>query len=274
MDAVIAARRIAARRIAGRRIAGAGTPLDAWRADPQLDALPVLSAAQLFASRTRVVIVAPHPDDEILACGGLLQAAVQHGLPHLLVAVTDGEASHPDSSDWPPERLRLQRPQETLAALACLGVEQPAVLRLGFADGGVSASEDALAGRLRAILAPGDLLVTTWRYDAHPDHEACARACASAAAASGAGLLETPVWGWHWSAPGDGAMPLAQARKLALTPAMLERKRAALMCFHSQISADGRSEGPVLPAHAIERILHPFELYFHDTALVHATPAL
>jgi len=260
--------------IANRRIAGAGTPAAAWRDDPQLARVAPVAPAQLFASSKRVVVVAPHPDDEILACGGLLQAAALHGLAHLLVAVTDGEASHPGSQAWPPARLRLERPRETLAALACLGIDQPAVLRLAFADGGVAACEDALAERLAAILRPGDLVVTTWRYDAHPDHEACARACTSAAAASGASLFETPVWGWHWSAPGDGAMPLAQARKLALTPAVLARKRAALVCFRSQTGADGRSDGPVLAAHAIERILHPFELYFHDTGPGHAAPAL
>ena len=251
--------------IARRRIAGAGTAAAAWRDDPQLARVAPLSPAQLFGACRRVVVVAPHPDDEILACGGLLQAAAQSGLAQLLVAVTDGEASHPGSQAWPPSRLRLERPRETLAALACLGIEEPAVLRLGFADGGVAAVEDALAARLAASVQPDDLVVTTWRYDAHPDHEACARACASAAATCGATVFETPVWGWHWSAPGDGAMPLAQARKLALTPAMLARKRAALMCFHSQTGADGRSDGPVLPAHAIERILHPFELVFHDT---------
>mgnify|MGYP000173620404 CR=1 FL=1 len=260
--------------IASRRIAGAGTPAAAWRGDPQLARVPVVAPAQLLAPYARIVVVAPHPDDEILACGGLLQAAAEHGLAHLLVAVTDGEASHPGSRDWPPARLRLERPRETLAALACLGIAQPAVLRLGFADGGVAACEDALAVRLGAILRPGDLLLTTWRYDAHPDHEACARACASSAAACGVSLLETPVWGWHWSAPGDGAMPLAQARKLALTPSMLARKRAALTCFHSQTGADGRSDGPVLPAQVIERLLHPFELVFHDTGPIPAAAAL
>ena len=256
--------------IASRRIAGAGTPAAAWRADPHLAGVPLVSSALLLAPYTRVVIVAPHPDDEILACGGLLQAAAGHGLAHLLVAVTDGEASHPGSEAWPPARLRQERPRETLAALACLGIDQAAVLRLGFADGGVATVEDALAARLGAILQPGDLVVTTWRYDAHPDHEACARACAAAVTTCGATLFETPVWGWHWSAPGDGAMPLAQARKLALTPAMLARKRAALACFQSQTGAEGRSDGPVLPAHAIERLLHPFELVFHDSGSNHA----
>lgn len=264
MDAVIAA----------RRIEGDGTPAAAWRGDPQLQAVLPLSAERLLAACARVVVVAPHPDDEILACGGLLQVAVEHGLPQLLVAVTDGEASHPGSDQWTPARLREQRPRETLAALACLGIAHPRLQRLGLPDGGVAAAEATLAARLGAILRPADLVVTTWRYDAHPDHEACARACAAAARACGAALFEAPVWGWHWSAPGDGAMPLAQARKLVLTPAMLARKRAALMCFKSQLGLEGRAEGPVLTAHAIERILHPFELYFHDTGPVHAAATL
>jgi hypothetical protein len=35
--------------------------------------LPVTIAAQLVPPNSRAVIVAPHPDDEVLACGGLLQ---------------------------------------------------------------------------------------------------------------------------------------------------------------------------------------------------------
>jgi len=251
--------------IATRRIAGAGTPAQAWRDDPRLRAVPAVAGEHFLAAAARVVVVAPHPDDEILACGGLLQTAAAHGVPQLLVAVTDGEASHPGSSAWPEARLRAQRPRETLAALACLGIDRPALLRLGLPDGGVSACEHMLGARLAALLMPGDLVVTTWRYDAHPDHEACARACALAAAGCGATLLEAPVWGWHWSAPGDGAMPLARARKLPLTPAMLENKRAALRCFDSQTIADAaQGAAPVLSAQAIERLLHPFELYFHD----------
>ncbi len=260
--------------IAARRIAGDGTPAAAWRGDPQVLGIAAVPVAALIGVGERVVIVAPHPDDEILACGGLLQALAERRLPHLLVAVTDGEASHPGSSTWPEERLRDQRPGETLAALACLGIVDPQVLRLGLPDGGVSGTESALAARLAGIFTPDDIVVTTWRYDAHPDHEACARACAVAVAACGACLYEVPVWGWHWSAPGDGAMPLAQARKLALTPAMLARKRNALMCFQSQIALDDRTDGPVLSAQSLERILHPFELYFHETDPVHAAATL
>lgn len=245
-----------------RRIAGLGTSSAAWRADARLASVPVVSVDGVAPAGSRVVVVAPHPDDEILACGGLLQMASKA----LLVAVTDGEGSHPDSPAWPQARLIATRPQETLNALACLGVRAD-VLRLQIPDGGVTAVEADLVARLAAVFEPDDVIVTTWRYDGHPDHEGTARACIAAARQAGVTVYETPVWGWHWSAPQDEAMPLDGARKLALTPEQVERKRAALACFTSQIEPDASSgAAPILPAHALERLLNPFELYFHEHA--------
>lgn len=249
-----------------RHIAGPGTSAEAWRSDARLARVPAVDVAVLLPAGARLVVVAPHPDDEIAACGGLLQLAAAHGVPVLLVAVTDGEGSHPGSPDWPQDRLRAARPRETDEALACLGVPA-AVLRLGLPDGGVTAREAALAARLTDALQAGDVVATTWRYDGHPDHESTARACAGAARRAGAALLETPVWGWHWSAPDDEAMPLARARKLALSPGMVARKRAALACFRSQVLPDASTgAAPILPAHALERLLNSYEVYFHDPA--------
>ena len=246
-----------------RHIAGSGPSAQAWLQDAALAAVAPIDFDTLIPAGARVVVVAPHPDDEILTCGALLQLAAQRGAAPLIVAVTDGEASHPGSPAWPPERLRLARARETGAALECLGIDATRVQRLGIPDGGVSAQEGALAQRLAAVIQPGDVVVTTWCFDGHPDHEATARACSAATRSRGARLLQAPVWGWHWSAPGDGAMPLAQARKLTVPPDALARKRAALGCFHSQIEADASSgAAPILAAFAMERVLHPFELYF------------
>jgi LmbE family N-acetylglucosaminyl deacetylase len=247
-----------------RTIGGAGTDADAWRSDARLAGVPAVTAAELVPPGARLVVVAPHPDDEILACGGLLQELAR---APLLVAVTDGEASHPGSDAWPPARLQAARPGESLAALACLGIDAPPMLRLGIADGGVKAAEADLARQLAGIFESGDVVVTTWRYDGHPDHEATARACAAAAAQRGARVLEVPIWGWHWSTPADSAMPLTDAAKLLLTPALLARKRAAMACFASQVQPDaGRGADPVLTPAILDRLLNPFELYFHEPA--------
>lgn len=250
-----------------RHIAGAGTTAAAWRLAPELATAPSTTLDRLVPPGTRVVVVAPHPDDEILACGALLYLLAQRGDAPLVVAVTDGEASHPGSTDWPPARLRAQRIRETETALACLGLARPRIERLGIPDGGVVAAEPMLAARLPALLRPGDLVITTWRHDGHPDHEATARACATAALEHKARLLQAPVWGWHWSAPGDGAMPWGQASKLTLSLDALARKRAALACFTSQVEGDASTgAAPILAAFAMERVLHPFELFFdcHD----------
>ena len=253
MDAIVAA----------RRIAGTGTLAAAWRLDAATAAVPAITIDQLVPPGHRAVLVAPHPDDEILACGGLLQQLAGRGEAPLLIAVTDGEGSHPDSALWPVPRLRQARPRESEAALQTLGSMHAKVLRLGFADGGVQAAQTALERRLAALLTPTDVVITTWRYDGHPDHEATARACMAAARMAGARLLEVPVWGWHWSAPGDGAMPLATARKLVLTPSQQRVKRAAMDCFVSQTGPDASSgAGPILPASALDRALASFELYF------------
>ena len=253
-----------------RHIAGGGTSAAAWRADPALANVAQVDLAQLVAPGARLVVVAPHPDDEILPCGGLLHLLAQRAAldpdaaAPLVVAVTDGEGSHPGSDDWPQAHLRQVRPAETAAALAALGLTGPPIMRLGIPDGGVSGAEDSLARRLASIIRPGDVVLTTWRHDGHPDHEATARACARACHERGAQLLEAPVWGWHWSSPEQQAMPFARAVKLALPPGVVSRKRAALVCFHSQITADASTgAAPIVPAFAIERIINPFELYFY-----------
>lgn len=248
-----------------RHIAGLGPTAQAWREDPALARVPAVGIDALVPPGARAVVVAPHPDDEILSCGGLLHLLARAGRAILLVAVTDGEGSHAGSSEWPVERLRATRPRESLAALACLGIGAPHLVRLGVPDGGVTAAQHALAERLGALLQPGDVVITTWRYDGHPDHEATARACAAAARKCGATLLEVPVWGWHWSAPGDGAIPFAQARKLALDPDVVDRKRAAMACFASQLAPDGSTgAAPIVFPHALERMLNPHELYLHE----------
>lgn len=250
-----------------RHIGGTGPAAADWARDAALAAVSSITLDALIPPGTRVVVVAPHPDDEILTCGALLQLVAARGDAPLIVAVTDGEASHPGSPAWPPERLRQARTDETDAALAHLGIDASRVRRLHIPDGGVTAAAPELERHLSAIIAPGDIVITTWRFDGHPDHESTALACSAVARQRGARVLQAPVWGWHWSAPGDGAMPMSQARKLPVPNDALACKRAALGCFHSQIEGDASSgAAPILPAFAMERVLHPFELYFPDHA--------
>lgn len=242
---------------------GEGTPEWQWARCSRLAAVPFAQFSDLVPADARAVVVAPHPDDEVLAAGGLLALATQIGRSIALVAVTDGAASHPASRLWPAERLAAERPRETLAALAALGAHPQALVRLGLPDGGLVAQEAELARQLQAVLRPRDVVITTWQFDGHPDHEATGRAAAQAARAVGARCLQAPVWAWHWARPGDARMPWARAQRLPLPAGIARRKQAAMRAFASQLAPDpSTGAGPVLRATTVARADRPFEVFF------------
>jgi LmbE family N-acetylglucosaminyl deacetylase len=236
-----------------RPIVGEGTAetdWQAWAAPAGWPALPLDPPEP-------PLVVAPHPDDEILGVAGLLALLGAADL----VAVTDGEASHPGSTVHTHAELATIRRAETAEALRRLGVTG-AVHRAGQPDGGID--EDALAATLEPLLAPGRWCLATWREDGHPDHEAVGRAAARACATTGARLLEYPIWTWHWAYPGDPHVPWHRARRIELTPVAEAAKAAAIAAFPSQIAPLGPAEADaaILPPHVLARFARPFEVVF------------
>lgn len=250
-----------------RAIVGAGTSEAAWQRWPGLRALPCCSVDDIVPKGARLVVVAPHPDDEVLACGGLLAMAAQCGTEICVVGVTDGDASHPGSKRWPPERLAPARRSESSAGLKCLGLAPDVQRRLGLPDGRVGDHVAALTERLGAMLMASDVVVSTWELDGHPDHEASGRAAAAAAADCGARHLQAPVWMWHWAAPGDARVPWQRARCLPLPADVLRQKHAAIHAHVTQLEAQDTGAMPVLPPSALVRLLRPHETLFWPDAV-------
>jgi LmbE family N-acetylglucosaminyl deacetylase len=244
-----------------RAIKGNGTPETAWQNSRRLSSLPEVDPAILVPPGARAVIVSPHPDDEILGTGGLLAQLSDLGRKVLIIAVTDGTASHPGSPEWPIARLAATRPQETRDALQRLRVKHVALVRLHLPDGGGETFEAELAQALKAHLEPGDIVFATWRFDGHPDHESVGRAVTAVAGALDLPFVEIPVWTWHWATPEDSRVPWSRARRIVLDPATLARKIHALQAFRSQIEADGSTgRAPILPEHVLERLTRPYEV--------------
>ncbi|MEJ8851568.1 PIG-L family deacetylase [Variovorax rhizosphaerae] len=244
--------------------------IDASEGTPEADWLPWLASAglstvaaeSLVPDGARAVVVAPHPDDEVLAVGGLLASLATLQREICIVAVTDGTASHPESNQWSALDLARTRPAETRRALQRLGISQEPV-RLGLPDGRLQALRSQLEDRLLPLLRPDDTVFTTWRLDGHPDHEATGMACVDAAARIGARVVEAPVWAWHWARPNDPRMPWARARLLALDAESSQRKRLATQAFESQLRPDpSTGAGPVLRASTVARAARPFEVMF------------
>jgi len=231
-----------------------GTDERSWAAWPWLSTLPGAGLAGL-ESVTSAVIVAAHPDDEVLGAGGLISMLAASHARLRLVAVTDGEGSHGRRAS--PTTLARRRVAETAAALRALGARAAEVVRLGLPDTGLKAREDELAAALGPLVAGFDLCLAPWDRDMHPDHEAAGRA---ARRADPRALYCFPVWMWHWAAPADPRVPWDRALRVPLPPRVASRKRAAITCFASQTEDRGHGLGPVLTPGVIAHFTRAMEV--------------
>jgi LmbE family N-acetylglucosaminyl deacetylase len=235
-----------------------GTDEAAWAAWPGLDALPDASV-QWLAGLSSAVVVAAHPDDEVLGAGGLIAMLAAAGTRLRLVAITDGEGSHRGRAD--PVALARRRTAETTAALSALGAGTAEVIRLGMPDSGLAGRENDLAAALERVIAGFDVCLAPWDRDMHPDHEAAGRAARRAARRQpGLRGLCYPVWMWHWASPSDPRVPWDQALRVSLPPGATTRKRAAIGCFTSQTEDRGGGLGPVLPESMIAHFTRATEV--------------
>lgn len=109
-------------------------------------AVPV-RASPLLPAPARLLVVAPHPDDEVLGAGGLIYSASQQGAEVKVVFMTLGDGysaaagvlsatGRPSPDDF--LALGNHRRQEAIAALAALGLSEQNIVFLGYPDRGLA----------------------------------------------------------------------------------------------------------------------------------------
>jgi LmbE family N-acetylglucosaminyl deacetylase len=117
----------------------------------------------------KILVIAPHPDDESIGCGGAICLHRRRGEPVRVVLLTSGERG---VEGLDPEAARAVREGEAAEALNVLGVRDADFLRLP--DLGLADDLERGACRLSEVLAahrPG-LVYLPHPAEAHPDHEA------------------------------------------------------------------------------------------------------
>jgi len=205
-----------------------------------------------------VVIFAAHPDDEVLGAGGIIALLAAAGARLRVVAVTDGEASHPGRAVAARAELARQRARERAAALRALGAGTADVIRLGLPDASLGGRESELAARIPDLTAGFAVCLAPWVSDLHGDHEAVGRAARRAAGR----VLFYPVWMWHWARPDDPRVPWRQAERVLLPAGTRDRKQAAIRCFASQLADRGDGAGPVLSEEFAAHFDRGYEVLF------------
>lgn len=234
----------------------------------------------------RVMVLAPHPDDETLAAGIVLQQASAVGAAVQVVFATAGEANpwpqrwierrwHLDASDR--QRWGARRSEEARQALRRLGIDPSAAVFLGWQDGGIVdlliADGDRASGQLAALIAafrPTRIVLPCIR-DRHPDHWALHLLTRAALL----GLGDSPLLLTFLVHAHEAVHAALEYRQLPAEPAQLTTKLAALDAHQTQLrlsrgwlqhrarspetfaltTRDGRPNAAVMPAGSGIRLL-------------------
>ena len=211
-----------------------GTTAEVWAADRRLAALPRLDLAGI----SEVIVIATHPDDETLGAGGLMARASGAGIPVKVIVVTDGGASHPNSTSISPVHLAVLRRLEVANATGLLAPNADLIF-LDFEDGTIDKNRDRVLAEICAVVerAPATaLLVAPWRGDGHRDHRMLGEICQEAVDGTGKRIWEYPIWMWHWLTPDNDQTPWDSLTALTLDDQTTVLKHDAIRMHHSQVS--------------------------------------
>lgn len=181
---------------------------------------PLMAAHDLVLGRA--LVIAPHPDDEIIGCGGMIAAHRQAGAQVDVLVMTDGGLGNP-TGEGGPEYVALRK-DETRKALLHLGGAE--VHFLDHPDGRL---RETLAPvmEIRALisrLAPATIFFPS-PFEVHPDHRAASLHCFRA-------LRGMPSLPRRYVYEIGAMMPVNVL--VDITPHMLAKEQA-IQFFHSQL---------------------------------------
>lgn len=206
------------------------------------------------------VIIAPHPDDEVIGCGGLIARLVKEGnIPHIII-MTGGEGSHDGCCATPKEEITAARRRLTRNALAILGVPESNLHELDYPDGGINEElpQTELLKALLSDLRPDSVFVPHWG-EGWSDHVETAR-IVKELVPTGTEVWEYCVWMWYYNV--WRGLDWKNAAVLKMTPEEHRLKLKAVDAYIKPLAPCGHPWSGVLPKLFIKANSWDKELYF------------
>ncbi len=225
-----------------------------------------LAKSFIFRHPEKILILAPHPDDEILGLGGLLTGSISQGCKIHIVYLTDGEGS----AIW-PDKEEIRRNRIMLSGIVCakLGLLTESITRLHIPDGSVpdrgQPGFDSAVLEIREIIDSErpDAVFATHTLDHWPyDHAACAHIAYDAVQQS----VTKPrlwyywVWAWYNLRPWKlSSGRFRRLRKVDISDQLL-RKKELMNIYLKACTPDGRPWSGVLPPSLLKAFRLPVEI--------------
>ncbi|MEO5909665.1 MAG: PIG-L deacetylase family protein [Pelobium sp.] len=215
------------------------------------------------------LIIAPHADDESLGCGGVISLLRKYNIPVYILLLTDGTLSHPNSLEYPEEKLRNLRESELLNATKVLNVPDKNVIFCRYKDRSVPRLGDANfinalsdINKIVSIVDPQSIFVP-WRNDPHPDHVA-AYQLVNNANTQKAKVYEYTIW-LNALGEANDFPDTAEVKPFRLDiSSVISLKQQAIASHQSQTTdlIDDDPTGFRISAEMLEEFKKPYETFY------------
>lgn len=206
------------------------------------------------------IILAPHPDDEIFGCAGLIARLVAKGKAPHIVILTGGGASHRECCNVAEPDVISARRDLTLKAAKNLGLTSENIHFLNFEDSRIGSRPENEVSKLKALIdsIKPEIVMVPHNGEGWSDHLA-ARELGLELAPKTAAVYEYCVWMWYYH---QKHLDWPNASKLKMTSAEMSKKQAAINTYTNACAPCGKPWVGVLPKLFLKANSTDTELYF------------
>jgi LmbE family N-acetylglucosaminyl deacetylase len=216
-------------------------------------------AFRLSVDGENVLILAPHPDDEVIGCGGLIARLCALGNPPRVIILSGGGKSHNGCCSIPEKDIIQARQTLTSNAAKVMSMPEPNIYHLNFMDGNINADDSEML-KLKNLIAEikPDTIFVPHSGEGWPDHLAV-REIGLANAPEKTHVYEYCVWMWYYNV---WNLDWKNAFQLKMTKTEHSMKLEAMNQYISPLAPCGKPWSGVLPKVFIRANQWNRELYF------------
>jgi LmbE family N-acetylglucosaminyl deacetylase len=229
------------------------------------------AAIPIMVTSDPALIVAPHPDDETFACGGLIMQKKSTNTQVSIVFLTSGETSHRECCNTTPDKIASARRRLAVEAGRLLGLKEEDMFWLGLSDGNIPEGNEpdfnkSVKSLVRLIdeIKPYEIYVPHYS-DCWPDHEAASAIVCDAMKAVNyhCELYYYPVWMWHNLRFRSLSSILNSKVMRVDISTVRERKKIAINHYLSGLNPDcGKPFCGNLPDGFTDHFQYDYEIFF------------
>lgn len=204
------------------------------------------------------LIVAPHPDDETIGCGGLIARLCAEGQPPHVVVMTGGGGSLRGYSDMPESEIVRTRRNLTLNSAKELGLPESNIHFLDFVDGHIGDRPESEMRRLKDLIKQlkPDAIFVPHSGEGWPDHINTRQIILNFQFPK---VYEYCVWMWYYNV---WNLDWKNAFQFRMTDSEHVAKLKAVDAYIKPLAPCGQPWSGVLPKPFIKANTARRELYF------------